>query len=139
MKKVSIARIAVALGIIFGVSGLLSVGLLVWGSWITPFEKRDINAALGEIQAVRQFQGQDSDAYRKQVTVAEQAVSNCRKQAITGYDSRLTMLVEMQFETAVKEQKAWKMPDSDPMKNRMLVMFANSDRKMDDMLREHVQ
>ncbi len=139
MKKVSIARIAIALGIIFGFSGLLSVGLLIWGSWITPFEKNDIHTALEQVESLRSFQGRGGSAYREQVAVAEEAVAKCKRQAITEYDSRLTMLVETQLEAAENEQKVWNMPGTDPLKKRMLGMFADSDGKMDRMLREHVQ
>ena len=130
MKRGSIALIAIAL--------VWIAGWLIWGSWINPFEKRNIRKALEEIDKVSSFRGQENDDFRNQVAKAQDAVKSCKTQAITEYDSQLTVLVELQLESAIKEQQFYQLPDSNPRKQQMLKVINEASRTTEEMIRSHV-
>jgi len=129
--------------VVFGLWMLWGVGWAVWGSWVTPFEKRAIRNALTETAKVRQFRGDESDAYRAQVAKARSAVEVCRKREISSYDEQIVWLVELDLDSALDDERAWQrirqIPDSNPRKQRFINALAESDRFMDKVIRDAVE
>jgi hypothetical protein len=138
MKR-AIVRIAVGIAVVVCVGVVGIAGLLISGSWVSPFEKRSIRAALVEIEGVRKFRGADNEAYRAQVSKAKVAVDLCKKKEFTQYDDQMYWMIEMDFESAIAEKRAWQLPDSNPQKLRLLDTEADVDRTTEKMIREHTK
>ena len=129
----------IGVAVLIGVVGLGALGWMIWGSWVSPFEKRAINAALTEIDAVRQYHDVDSDAYRAQIGRAKSAVATCKRREITNYDGQIVEGVDMYLGSAMLEAKVWRLPDADPRKQQMIDGEQKADRSMEDRIRGKIE
>jgi hypothetical protein len=118
---------------------LLSVGWVISGSWINPFEKEAMRACLPDIEKIRKFQGVDSPEYSDQVEKTKADLAVCRKRAFTSYDHQLIAALELDFDGAIREQKIWQLPDSSPVKEKMLESIAKVDEFSDSSLRNNIK
>jgi hypothetical protein len=125
--------------ILIGVVGLGASGWMVSGSWVSPFEKRAIKAALAEIDGIRQYHDVDSDVYRSQIGRAKAAVAACKRREITNYDGQIVEGVEMYLGSAMLEAKVWRLPDADPRKQQLLDVEQKADRSMEDRIRGKIE
>jgi len=138
MKR-AVVRIAKGVGIFYAVLALLFVGLVISGSWINPFEKSAMRQCLLDIDKVRQFRGVNSPEYYSQVEKTKADLGVCRKRAVTIYDHQLIPLLEINLDSALREQRMWQLPDTSPAKKKMLDLATNSDSMVDRTLREHIK
>jgi len=113
MKK-AIAIVAMVLVVL--AVGL--VGVLVWGSWISPLERRAMRAALDRIDEVGKYQGNESVVYDQKLQAAKAAIVVCKKREITEYDKRLVLMLDIQLDGAVIEQKGRIKASTDPRYSR---------------------
>jgi hypothetical protein len=121
-----------------GLNVLLVAGVMVWGSWITPLEKRSLRRALSDVEAVQRLHG-DEPEFQRAVDSAEASLAICRKRSITEYDSRVTMMLEMNLDDSIKEKKVWKLSDSNPEKQKMVEEFNDTDTSSDMVIRRAIE
>ena len=100
MKKISAKRILLGLIVAVGISLVGNVGILVWGSWITPFEKQSMLIALDQMDELERYSGADGNEYKRLDSAARESMDRCRRRAITEYDHRLLDLISMQLDSA---------------------------------------
>ena len=140
MKRVSIRRILVALGLFFVVGAVASVGVLIAGNWVTPWEKSSMRVALDRIDDVQEFRGNNKADYDARIQAANNAMSVCKKRAITENDHRLVTVLGLQLEDVVAEQEARSQRDVDPrILKKMLGHLEDGNRRTEAMIRSHVQ
>jgi hypothetical protein len=121
-----------------GLNVLLVAGVLVWGSWITPLEKRSLRKALSDVEAVQRLHG-DEAGFQRAVDDAEASIAVCKKRSITEYDSRITMLLEMDLDSSMKEKRVWKLSDSNPQKQKIVGEFNDTDTSSDTVIRRAIE
>jgi hypothetical protein len=129
----------IAVAVLIGASGLCAGGWMISGSWVSPFEKRAIRAALTQIDEIRQYHDVDSDAYRAQIGRAKAAVATCKRREITNFDGQIVEGVDMYLGSAMLEAKVWRLSDSDPRKQRMIDVEQKADRSMEDRIRSKIE
>lgn len=138
MRKPTIKGIAAVAAWITGFLLLSVVAVLVWSSWITPFERVAMRRALTDIEAVQKMHGDEVD-YAVRVSAAKASVASCKSRVISEYDSRITMLIEMDLQDTVLRQRINNLPDSDRRKAIMMTVVSKKDGSADSMLRRVVE
>jgi hypothetical protein len=138
VSKVPRARLPALIAGFVGLNVLLVAGVVVWGSWISPFEKRSLRKALRDVEAVQRLHGDEAE-FQRAVDEAEASLAVCRKRSITEYDSRITMTLEMNLDDSIKGKKVWKLSDSNPEKQKMVEEFNNTDTANDAAIRSAIE
>jgi hypothetical protein len=134
MKK-AIGSIAIVLAMV--VVG--AVGCLVWGSWVSPVERRAMGDALNRIDEVARFEGNEQADYSQRLQAAEAAILICQKREVTAYDKQLVPLLDLQFGGAKAEHAARLEAIKDSLYARKLKVVEDSNRQTEGMLRTHLQ
>lgn len=134
MKR-AIGIIAIGLAVLVVVGG----GWLVWGSWISPMERRAMRIALDRIDDVAKYEGNDNAVYDKRLQEAQSAILLCRKRQITAYDHQLVPLVDMQLKGAQAEHTARLRAETDRRYSQTLKVVGDVNRESETLLREHLQ
>ena len=138
MKRPTVNSFAGVVGWILGLVLVLTLAVLVWGSWITPFERVAMRKAITDIETLERMQGSEAD-YQGKILATKSSVLLCKKRAITEYDSRVTMLIEMDLRDAILRKKIVNLPDTDSRKPLMMKAVSEKDGSIDAMLRQVIQ
>ena len=134
MKK-AIGLIAIVLAVVV----VVVTGWLIWGSWISPVERRAMRDALDRIDEVASYEGTEQDAYRQRLQAAKAAILICQKEEVTAYDKQLVPLLNFQLDGAQEEHAARLTVSTDPRYARKLEVVEDSNRQTEAMLRTHLQ
>ena len=134
MKK-AIGSIAIVLAVVV----VVVAGLLIWGSWISPVERRAMRDALDRIDEVARYEGSEQDAYRQRFQAAKAAILICQKKEVTAYDKQLVRLLNLQLDGAQEEHAARLTASTDARYTRRLEVVEDSNRQTEAMLRTHLQ
>jgi len=143
VRRVSIRRILVVLGLFFAVGlGLVVLivgGWLIWGSWVSPMEKRAMRVAPDRIDEVAHCDGSAQNDCDQRFQAAKLAIVVCQKKQVTAYDKQLVPLLNLQLDGARTEYKARVKASTDQRYARMLVVLEDSNRETEALLRSHLQ
>lgn len=139
MRKISIKRILFGLIVVIGISSVGVVVILVWGSWITPFEKQSMLVALDRMDELERYSGADGSEYKRLDSAATESVAKCRRRAITEYDHRLLSLISMQLDSAELIARARSKNLGDEPFQRRQVVLEKLYQDSDAMLRSHLE
>jgi hypothetical protein len=134
MKK-AIGSIAIVLMVVV----VVAAGWLVWGSWVSPVERRAMRDALDRIDEVAKFEGNEQADYSQRLQAAEAAILICQKREVTAYDKQLLPVLDLQFDGAKAEHAARLAASKDSRYARKLNVLEDSNRQTEAMLREHLQ
>jgi len=100
MKKISAKRVLVGLVAALVVILVVPVGYLIWGSWITPFEKPALRNALDQAENLEGCTSDNDSRYEGLVTNADAAMNLAEHRAISEYDHQLVLIAQMQLKGA---------------------------------------
>jgi hypothetical protein len=143
VKQVSIRRVLVALGLVlavgFGLVVFVVGGWLIWGSWVSPMEKRAMTVALDRIDEVANCEVSDQQVCEKRLEAARTAILVCQKKEFTAYDKQLVPVLDMQLDGAQAERETRSKASTDKSYGHKLEVLLDSNRETEAMLRTHLQ
>jgi hypothetical protein len=134
LKRILVCSLSIILLAVLAVSSWL-----VWGSWVSPFERRAMTDALSRIDEVAEYGGSDTAGYEQTVQAARTAILICERRAVTAYDKQLEPLLVLQLEGAQAEYATRIKTTTDPNFEQKLAVISDLNRRTEAVLRSHLQ
>jgi len=114
-------------------------GWLVWGSWVSPMEKRAMKVALDRIDEVANCKASEQQGCEERLQAARTGILVCQKNEFTAYDKQLVLLLDLQLDGAQTERETRIKASTDQHYRHRLEVLEESNRQIEAMLRAHLQ
>jgi hypothetical protein len=134
MKK-AIRSIAVVVAVLV----VIVAGWLVWGSWVSPGERRAMKDALDRTDEVAKYEGSERADYNQRFQAAKAAILICQKKEVIAYDKQIVPVLDLQLSMAQSEYATRLTASTDSRYGRKLEVIEGSSRQTEATLRKQLQ